>query len=119
MASLEHLGPQFHDAPNGKRYRIEEEPGSWRAVTATVEGNKHPIGYLNHFDINIGGGEEPDKPTVFKTFVKPFHRRQGVASAMFDYAERQNGERGLQHSGALTDDGKAFKEGHLRKKGMV
>ena len=54
-----------------------------------------------------GGGHE-----VFKVQVNPEHRRQGVASAMFDLAKVDHPDLTHAGPGALSEDGKGFAAGH-------
>jgi GNAT superfamily N-acetyltransferase len=119
VAASDHLSEQFYDAPNGKKYRLQHE--GWNAVHATPVGKVKPVGYVSFFpDGGLGNPKDPDRPTVFKAFVKPAHRRVGLASALFDHADQvaqSKYGKPLQHSGSLSEDGKAFVEGHLRKRG--
>ena len=72
-----------------------------RTVEAIHPNSGKRVGYLNWFS-PLG-----DKPAeVYKTYVSGPQRRKGVATAMFNHARQV--EPGLQHSTALTDDGKAW-----------
>lgn len=120
MAAADNINfSQFekHTAPNGKEYEIGKELPWDHHVLARPVGAKRPVGSLSYFSKGgLSAGTDPERPEVYKAFVKPAHRRRGIASAMFDYAER-NGAAGLQHSGALSDEGKSFKSGHTLKQG--
>jgi GNAT superfamily N-acetyltransferase len=124
MAAEDHLSPtQFYGSPQGTLYHLSHE--GWNTVMAhkvkpTGELSKAPVGDLTYFDTNIGASNKPDQPTVYKAVVKPAHQRRGLASAMFDFADQHAQKKygkPLQHSTALSDEGKAFVEGHLRKRG--
>jgi GNAT superfamily N-acetyltransferase len=128
MTASDHLSnEQFYTAPTGKQYQIRKPPEGWNLIHAHVvkpggELSKAPVASLSYFDTNIGAARSPDQPTVYKAFVKPPHRRKGVASAMFDFADQHAQARygkPLQHSEALSEDGKAFVEGHQRRRGEL
>ena len=112
---------QFYNAPNKKQYRLHVD--GWNNVLATPVGKVKPVGYLNYFDDgSLDGSKDPDRPTVFNTVVRPAHRRVGLASAMFDFADQHAQAKygkPLQHSGALSEDGKAFVRGHLAKRNQL
>lgn len=122
MAAEEHLShQQFYDAPNGTRYHLEHD---WNRVMAhkvksTGELSKAPVGGITYFSNNLGAPNKPDQPTVFKAVVNKPHQRRGLASALFDFADQHAQAKygkPLQHSSALSDDGKAFVVGHTIKK---
>lgn len=121
MSASDHLSDeQFYKAPNKKTYKLVYD---WNAVGATPVGKVKPVGFVSYFpDGGLGGPVDPKAPTVFKAVVKPAHRRQGLASAMFDFASQHAEAKyglPLQHSGALSEDGKAFVRGHLGKRGEL
>jgi GNAT superfamily N-acetyltransferase len=53
---------------------------------------------------NINGGR------IFKVRVSKQFQRKGIASAMLDYARMRKPEHEIRHSGALTDEGRAWAE---------
>ena len=123
MSAGDHLSnEQFYTAPNKKTYRITHD-SSWNGAEATPVGKVRPVGYISYFnDGTLGNPVDPRAPTVYKTMVRPAHRRQGLASAMFDFASQHAEAKyglPLQHSGALSEDGKAFVRGHLGKRGEL
>ena len=114
---------QFYDSPQGTRYELRHE--EWNRVMAhkvvktTGMPTKAPIGGLTFFDTNLGAPDKPDQPTVFKAVVNKPHQRRGVASALFNFADQHAQAKygkPLQHSSALSDDGKAFVQGMARNR---
>jgi hypothetical protein len=88
-------------------------------VKPTGDLSKAPVGALTYFDVNIGAPRKPDQPTVSRAIVNAPHRRRGLASAMFEFADQHAQAKygkPLQHSEALSEEGKAFVEGHTRKR---
>jgi hypothetical protein len=136
MAAEDHLSnAQFYDAPNGTRYHLRKEgwntflahkvkPDAPLTTPSQARPREHlsvnPVGGLSFFDTNLGAPDKPDQPTVFKAVVNKSHQRRGLGSALFDFADthaQAKYGKPLQHSSALSEDGKAFVEGHLRKRG--
>ena len=123
MAASDNISDrQFYDSPQGTRYELRHDWHSvmaHRVVKSTGQPTKSPVGGLNYFSTNIGANNKPDLPTVFKAVVNEPHRRRGLASAMFDFANQhaqaQYGKP-LQHSSALSEAGKAFVAGHTAKR---
>ena len=103
-----------HVSPQGHTYRLTHD--SSRYVTATYLGKgdnriKKPqmVGRLSWF-----GGKANDQSNIegriYKVFVKPAHRRRGIASAMLDHARALSPQDDILHSDALSEDGKAWSE---------
>lgn len=104
-----------HTSPQGHVYRLTHDSSKY--VTATYLGKgsnriKKPqmVGRLSYF-----GGKANDQNNIegriHKVFVKPAHRRRGLASAMLDHARamKKPGD-DIEHSSALSEDGKAWSE---------
>lgn len=101
---------QDHLAPNGKSYRLVHKNPNYGASTVTAHvpmknGGYRGVGYLSYTSRPDKG---PDASEIYKTHVHPDHQRQGLASAMLSLARESRP--GLEHSHALTDDGKAWSE---------
>jgi GNAT superfamily N-acetyltransferase len=60
------------------------------------------------------------KPVLKATIVSvdPSHRREGIGSAMYQYAEAQLGKRFVRNEDVLTPDGKALWAAKERKFGQ-
>jgi len=95
------------------KYGISYEPGSNNSVQAqNLDETGNPsgrwIGYLNH---DAGG-------TVGNVHVREDYRRQGIASAMLDYAKKKNPDLSFEHSSNLTSDGVSWANSYdTRNKG--
>ncbi len=63
--------------------------------------------FNNEFIGDLFVVHEPDGWVAYGVNVYPEHRRRGVATAMYDYAEELLGVK-LRQSTSQTDDGKAF-----------
>lgn len=120
-----------HTSPEGHRYRLVRHsvPGIVSAHYMGKEGQpdvKHPqtAGYVSWFapdrakksehtvshPFNEFAHYEPDaKGQIYKAHVEKQHQRRGVASALLDFA-RSGVAYPIEHSHALTDDGKAWAE---------
>lgn len=53
---------------------------------------------------NVNGG------VIHGVHVSTQFRRKGIASAMLDFARERHPQKEIRHSGALTDDGRAWSE---------
>jgi GNAT superfamily N-acetyltransferase len=104
MSADENLNPrQF-----GK-YTVRPVAGQGRTVEAVVGKTERRVGAMTweqeHKNRYTG---EVRPPTIFKVVVHQSHRRKGVASALLSKAREM--EPGIQHSTALSDDGRAWAE---------
>lgn len=102
MTASDSLSPHQFRA-GGRDYVVQADPLQYRVVTATPVGNKRPVGRLSWFKDN--GGDNLDNK-VADVFVHPSHRRRGLATAMFEHAQKINPD--IQHSHARTPDGRAW-----------
>jgi GNAT superfamily N-acetyltransferase len=92
---------------SGKSYEISHFGGGGMvgAHWPMADGGKRLAGALSWF--NSGDDHQGE---IHKVFVHPRFDREGVATAMLDYARRHFPEDDIHHSQALTDDGKAWSE---------
>lgn len=107
---------QFREHVAGKqKYRLEEGPG-YREVTAYTSRGAL-AGFINwqHYNKETGGHDPSADPTIHRVQVGPTHRRKGLATALYSMAKDLNPA--LQHSHALTPDGRAWNQG-LQDKGI-
>lgn len=108
---------KYIEGKDGRQYRLQE--GVWREITAHTIGpkndpNKKPtpqsrIGMLTYF----GGkptydGSNVDGGVIHKVSVRPRHQRNGVATAMLDFARERNPDKDVRHSNVLSEDGAAW-----------
>ena len=80
--------------------------------------NPRRVGYLSwfggHIDRNPDG--TPDDRSninggrIYKAYVSGQHQRKGLASAMLAMARERHPEMEIRHSGALSDEGRAWAE---------
>lgn len=99
-----------HTSPKGTKYRLVDH-GSSKFVSAHVMPSGRAAGTLSWF----GGKHDPEKPettkgVIYKVFVSGPHRRKGLASAMLAHARSQHPEDDIEHSTALSDDGRSWAE---------
>ena len=100
MAASDHLGPQFESTFNA------DQRGR-HAVTVWPRGQ---VG--TEYDTPVGSLHwHPEEGTVTYLHVDEGHRRQGVATSMWNQAHdaaRANGLTPPQHSSSMTDDSRAW-----------
>jgi ribosomal protein S18 acetylase RimI-like enzyme len=108
MSAEDALQPrQF--GPNGKyttrpRDMWGNEPGQAKHVShveAVHTGSGRRVGYVSMLP-----AFKDTPPTIYKAYVSGNQRRKGVGTAMLDHL--RSIEPNLQHSTALSDDGKAW-----------
>ena len=102
MSADEHLSPTQFSA-GGRDYVIDKDPFQYRVVTATPVGNKKPVGRISWYSDKV---DDNLSNKVAEVFVEPRHRRRGLASAMYEHAQKVNPN--IQHSHARTPDGRAW-----------
>lgn len=117
---------EFHqpspDVASYDKYLIEDT-GNNLIWARTYDPKKHRalgrrIGSLSYFGGKVDRNDDgtPDDRSninggvIHKVYVSPQFRRKGIASAMLDFARERHPEREIRHSGALSDDGRAWKE---------
>lgn len=108
-----------HVSPQGHVYRLTHDTTHYVSATYLGKGEnriKTPqmVGKLTWF----GGKARPDsniEGRIHKVFVKPAHRRRGLASAMLDHARAMSPDDDIQHSNALSEDGRAWSQAHASK----
>lgn len=102
MSARDHLSPQEFTIHAGK-YAISNDPKRWNHVEAhNLDEQGKPagnwIGWLSH---DAGG-------IIGNIHVREGYRRQGIATAMLNYAQIKNPDLTFEHSDSLTGDGLAF-----------
>lgn len=95
---------------NALEFEVDDSPryaqgrsGKWFELAVTLNGEK--AGYLRY-------RERPSGFSVIEVFVSLAYRRQGIATAMYNYVETNFGR--LLKSKDQTDDGKAFRKARRR-----
>jgi ribosomal protein S18 acetylase RimI-like enzyme/8-oxo-dGTP pyrophosphatase MutT (NUDIX family) len=111
----------WQKSPLGNSYRTSIVGKNGQTYYITMKYFDHIEAFIEK-PSNVGSGKqmvggmsvwaEGDHHEVFELFVKEEHRRQGIASAMFDLAKE--GYPDLTHAGhgRLSGDGEAFAKGH-------
>lgn len=108
-----------HVSPQGHVYRLTHDSARYvHAVYLGKGGNRikkpQSVGRLSWF-----GGKANDQNNIegriHKVFVKPAHRRRGLASAMLDHARAMSPNDDILHSSALSEDGRAWSEKKARR----
>lgn len=90
---------------------IQHDPLRYHTITASSPSGRN-AGYLMW---EKPGDHNGNTPTITSVKVSGQYRRKGVATAMLQHAREYVPD--LQHSHALTDDGKAWTTG-LKEKGV-
>ncbi len=113
-----------HTSPQGHVYRLYHDSSKYVHATYLGKGEnriKKPqiVGSLTYF----GGKANSDnniQGRIHKVFVKPAHQRRGIASAMLDHArEMKSPNDDIEHSSALSEDGKAWADKKASKGGSI
>lgn len=107
---------EFADVASFDKYHLsaDEEPRHIIARATTKDGQPGKrIGFLSWY----GGkpeytGRNVDGGVIAHAYVSQQFRRKGIASAMLDFARAKHPDSDIRHSSALSDDGKAWSEGH-------
>ena len=120
MSRSDNFREETPDTASYGKYIIQDS--HLNAITAhTYNENAHNnigkrIGFLSYFGGKVDRDEQgnPDDRTntnggmIYKAYVSRQFRRKGLASAMLDFARERHPEKEIRHSGALSDDGKAW-----------
>lgn len=107
-----------HTSDQGHRYRLTHDGGTTYATylgkASRPVAKPQIVGTLSTLSNWYG----PGRHSIYKAFVKPAHRRRGLASAMLTHARSQM-EGTIEHSTALSEDGKAWAEKFASASGSI
>lgn len=101
MSASDHISPEQFG-----KYTVKHDPLRYRTVVAETERGTN-VGYLMW---EKPGEHNSNRPTITSVRVGPKQRGKGLAGAMLQHALKH--EPDLQHSHALTPEGRQFAKRH-------
>ena len=106
-----------YTAPDGEDYKLNYERWSYQG-TANLQGMQHEITVEVKSDdkfvgsLNVSNGNQVTNSfaEIDEISVNNNYQRQGIATAMLEFARRETPDLGIVHSKNLTSEGRAFSE---------